>query len=653
MTGDKLIEKGDETMSRYILFATDMVRSAVWASIALLLVLFWGIPNANAETKQIVFEGEKSEHKWTLKELNPDLPADWSAYDYLVIEWKVSSPQRFFLWLYTADGARRLVIQPFGQDVWMRSSMPLSYFKGRDQKGHDLASANNRPEKSFFMNIWGPFGSLKAVESLGVIMEQPVGKPTLEIRSVELAKDSGFTEKLPVIDEFGQWNAADWTGKIKNLEELQKLWAEEEKILQAGDFDYCQYGGYKNTKAQATGFFRVEQIDGRWWFVDPDGHLFLSMGVNGIGNYSGTPTEGRENYYAALPPEDLKPPVPPTWSAERGPWRPGASFYTWNQLRRFGPDWKQKWLDLTVQRMDAWGLNTIGNWSDQKLIAAKRKPYVMTSRGWGRGKNYLGMPDVYSEEFAEKVDQAADKLCTPVQDDPYLLGYFIGNEPPWPGRESDLVDMFLNAPETATHRELKVFLEKGDTPQRRKQFVYRAFEKYLKTINEAIRKYDPNHLNLGIRFGGGHLPDEVISLGRLFDVNSINVYSYEPTEDMTKAYKLTGRPILIGEFHIGSPGNGLGAGLVQARDQNQRGAAYCYYVQQAAALPYFLGAHWFQWLDQPVTGRMDGENYNIGFIDVTDRPYWDFIKGVMTTHKELFDVHLSKKPPSDQKPNAQ
>ena len=113
----------------------------------------------------MVFEGKVSEHKWSLKELNPDLPADWSSYEYLVIELRASSPQRFFLWLYTADGARRLVIQPFGQDVWMRVSMPLSYFKGRDQKGFDLASANNRPANSFFMNIWGPFGKLNAVEA--------------------------------------------------------------------------------------------------------------------------------------------------------------------------------------------------------------------------------------------------------------------------------------------------------------------------------------------------------------------------------------------------------------------------------------------------------------------------------------------------------
>ena len=48
--------------------------------------------------------------------------------------------------------------------------------------------------------------------------------------------------------------------------------------------------------------------------------------------------------------------------------------------------------------------------------------------------------------------------------------------------------------------------------------------------------------------------------------------------------------LLIGKFHIGVPENGLGAGLVQAKDQTERGIAYRFYVEQAASQPGFLGA---------------------------------------------------------------
>lgn len=116
--------------------------------------------------------GVKSEHRWPLKELGAHfpagLPADWSDYRFLVLELKAATPQRFSLFLYTANGPRRIMLQPFGQNVWLRASVPLRYFQGRDQSGHDLASTNNRRTESFWMSVWGPFGDLKKVESLGL-----------------------------------------------------------------------------------------------------------------------------------------------------------------------------------------------------------------------------------------------------------------------------------------------------------------------------------------------------------------------------------------------------------------------------------------------------------------------------------------------------
>ena len=56
-----------------------------------------------------------SEHKWTLKELNPDLPSDWSSFKFLVLEVKASTAQRFLLRLYTADGMRALRFHQFPQ----------------------------------------------------------------------------------------------------------------------------------------------------------------------------------------------------------------------------------------------------------------------------------------------------------------------------------------------------------------------------------------------------------------------------------------------------------------------------------------------------------------------------------------------------------
>ena len=322
-----------------------------------------------------------------------------------------------------------------------------------------------------------------------------------------------------------------------------------------------------------------------------------------------------------------------------------ASFYTWNLYRRFGADWNQKWMDLTVHRMESWGLNTIANWSDASLGNSHRRAYVTTLSGWGIDSRFMGMPDVYAPDYAANVDAAAARQCTARKDDPYLLGYFIGNEPAWPGRETELANVILTGGDTPMQAAFKKYLSDNDTPERRKAFVYETYSKFINIVNAAIRKNDPNHLNLGIRFGGS-VPDDIIKASKEFDVFSINIYAYVPNRNiLQKIYDFTGRPIIIGEFHFGTPGRGLAPGLAQTRNQEERGVAYRYYVENAATHPALIGLHWFQWIDQPSTGRFDGENYNIGFVDVTDRPYPAMVDAAKETFKRLLNVHSGKEMP--------
>lgn len=551
------------------------------------------------EVRKLTFQGVLPEHKIALQDIHPSMPGDWSEYTHLVVEMRTGSPQRFSLWAYTGKGPRRIEIQPFGQNVWLRASIPLMYFKGMDQSGMDLASTNNRRANSFWMSIWGPFGDLTSVESIGLAMRYPINQPTVELRNIHLSKQdegSEFLEKTPVVDEFRQWALVDYPRKIKSAEQLAKELAAEAAALGTGEeFGYCEYGGYKNTQAKATGFFRVEQINGKWWFVDPHGHRYLSLGVNGA----------------------------------MGGGRGGAARDT-------------STAPSQSQRLIAWGMTTGG----------QNRPLPVYFRvGGNRATTFLGLPDVYDTNFVSHVDQQANEQLTPQKNNPLILGYFLGNEPPWGDRESEVVDMILKGPETGTKTKVKEFLAQGDTPRRRTEFVVAAFEHYLTTVCSAVRKYDPNHLIIGIRYGS-RPSDEILQMSRMFDVCSLNIYEYEPTKQLERAHRLSGRPILIGEFHIGVPENGLGAGLVQAMNQTDRGNGYRYYVEQAAAMDCFVGAHWFQWQDQSVTGRMDGENYNIGFVDGTNRAYPELVEAAKATHKRLPDVHSGKALPFSQKPKA-
>ena len=72
-------------MKRNVRFTTDMGEAARLASlvVSLLWLLTSGALASDTDTKQVTFEGAKSEHKWTLKDLNPELPSDWSTYNWL------------------------------------------------------------------------------------------------------------------------------------------------------------------------------------------------------------------------------------------------------------------------------------------------------------------------------------------------------------------------------------------------------------------------------------------------------------------------------------------------------------------------------------------------------------------------------------------
>jgi hypothetical protein len=305
----------------------------------------------------------------------------------------------------------------------------------------------------------------------------------------------------------------------------------------------------------------------------------------------------------------------------------------------------ERWVDLTFRRMEAWGLNTVANWSHAALYDAGRKPYAIPLAGWRTEIHYLGLPDVYSEEFAKVADERAEQQCAPRRDDPWLLGYFLANEPPFPQKELQTVDLILEGPETATKKALLQWLADGDTEERRKEFIGDAFDRYIQITSAAVKKHDPNHLNLGMR-SGGRPTDAEIRAARAFDVYSVNIYDRQvPAERVKQISELTGKPIVIGEFHFGTPARGLAASLVQVRDHEQRGVAYRYYVEQAFAQPELIGTHYFQWADQPATGRFDGENYNIGLVDVTDRPYPHLVEALKQTHRRLRGVHAGELEP--------
>ena len=96
---------------------------------------------------------------------------------------------------------------------------------------------------------------------------------------------------------------------------------------------------------------------------------------------------------------------------------------------------------------------------------------------------------------------------------------------------------------------------------------------------------------------------------------------------------------MVGEFHFGALDRGLfHTGLVPMENQQMRAQTYKDYVIGALRHPQFVGCHWFQYRDEPVTGRSwDGENYQVGFVDVADTPYKKLVDAARETGYHLND----------------
>jgi hypothetical protein len=619
----------------------------------LTFLLLFTFLSCNQDYVSVNFDSEMevSGMKFAMEDISPGLPADWDEYEYVVLEFMITSPQRFHVGFTTETGYNELRVMSYTPKGWNRLAIPLSFYQKPPAAQSDLAGTYNQPRYMGWINLSGQRSPMRGIDSIGIRMQAPIGNPVLKLRSISLAKeDPGdqYLGDIPVVDEFGQFNLGEWEGKISSLEQLQEEWtAEDTQPIDRARYNYSKYGGYLDARVdEGSGFFRTALIDGRWWFVDPEGYLFLSHGVNCVspgGGGSVNRLEHRPNFYKELPPEIAA----PANGRHRSP-----SFGRWNLTRRYGEEYREKSIDNIITRMDRWGLNTIANWSNSNVYKRNQKVFTLQMDNIGIEDELLGLADVYASDFDEKIDEALREMVEPYRDNPWLLGYFTFNEPSFLGREQRLCDLILEGKDRPIKTALQEFLAVSDNPESRVQFIHTTFSIFIETADKALERHDPNHLTLGIRFGQ-EAESEILELCKeVFDVFSFNCYDLYPSKEMMDRFsEITGKPLFIGEYHFGTVDRGMAQALWQVNSQEERGVAYRYYTERAYEHPALIGTSYFQWCDQDLTGRgYDGENYNCGLVDVTDRPYPLLVEAVSETAKRIYEVHSGTLAPVDKVP---
>jgi len=100
-----------------------------------------------------------------------------------------------------------------------------------------------------------------------------------------------------------------------------------------------RFGAIADSQRAATGFFHTRKIENRWWFVAPEGHLFIHTGVTSVKMLRSAGAK--------------------------------AAF-----RKRFTTE--EKWASSTSQLLLQLGFNCLGPWSDRKNLPCPDTPLVYT-----------------------------------------------------------------------------------------------------------------------------------------------------------------------------------------------------------------------------------------------------------------------------------
>jgi hypothetical protein len=486
----------------------------------------------------------------------------------------------------------------------------------------------------------------------------------------------------PLVDELGQSALHEWPGKSRSAEEVTgRLKAQLAAAPgQKWPEGLSQWGGCREVRFEGTGFFRTHHDGKRWWLVDPEGYGFWSSGLDCVRVDTDAAYGGLEDALAWVPEREGE--YREAFTRGFGRQR-HINYLAANFIRAFGEGWYEKWAAIALGELRRLGFNTVANWSNWQIAKEAGFPYVRPL-DYRRGETprvFRDFPDVFHEGFeADAADFA--KQLEETRDDPAFIGYFLMNEPNWGfAREAPAVGMLFNTASCATRRALAKWLKErhgddaglarawgmeaglsevaeGEWGRRLTEGAeadLRAFstvmvERLFRTLNDACKRVDPNHLNLGARYYT--VPPEWALAGMAgFDVFSVNCYQERVVEDLERVSERVGVPVMVGEWHFGALDVGLPAsGIGHVRDQRARGQAYRAYLEDAAAKPWCVGVHWFTLYDESALGRFDGENWNIGFLDVCNRPYDEIGAAARASHERMYQVTRGEAEPYAEAP---
>jgi hypothetical protein len=379
-----------------------------------------------------------------------------------------------------------------------------------------------------------------------------------------------------------------------------------------------EYGGITQLKSTASGFFRTQKINNRWWVIDPIGNVFIVKAVNSI--KIGTSPNNQKAFDSAFKTED-------------------------------------NWIGATYQLLKENGFNASGSWSDVDLIRnwnEKNKTHfvyttqlnILSDFAKTKEKKVSNgelsiLANIFDADFENFVQTKCSKLSN-YKNDPNLLGHFSDNELAF---QDNLIKKFsaINDKNNAAYLFLKnwMLVNKVDSLNYSKnqveQFSAAVGNEYYKIVSACIKKYDPNHMYIGSRIHAA-LKDNVYFLNTMdkyVDIASINYYGFWNLSDKHKNLFSTqlSKPYFITEFYTkgqdSKMGNITGAGWL-VKTQNDRGNHYQNFCLHLLNQANCVGWHWFKYQDNDPEDKLADPSNN------------DSNKGMVNTRYQVYNVLTDK-----------
>lgn len=395
-------------------------------------------------------------------------------------------------------------------------------------------------------------------------------------------------------------------------------------------FSTCKYGGNPSSKAKATGFFHTEKINNRWFVIDPEGHTFNVTAVNSI--------------------------------------RPGTSPNNDKALQQqFGST--AGWAKSTFQQLQKLGFNTAGSWSDVETIKQFNLstehpiaycPNLNLLSGYAREaakknpsrKNTSVLSFIMDDDFVTYCNKKAE-ILSDAKNDPNLLGYFSDNEIAFTYTEINSLFKAENTGSVSVEKLFNWMKEKGVDEKsisrtQKEEFIGLLAATYFKTVSEAIKKFDPNHLYIGSRLHSSAKNNNFIfkAAEPYIDIISINYYGdWEPRQQYMKDWKSwSDKPFFVTEFYTKGDDAGMnnssGAGWI-VKTQTDRGLHYQNFCIKLLQNPQCVGWHYFRYQDNdPADTSADQSNQdsNKGLVNTQYKPYENLTVLMQQLHTNIYSL---------------